>query len=80
MVNLTDCISINHNWCNSVNLPMLYTSMCDKVIEVENALDDVRQLLQGSHANDERAWKAEFCVVVQQLVEQDAGWKCVMAH
>ena len=59
---------------------MLYASMCDKVIEVENVLDDVRQLLQGSRTNDERAWKAEFCVVVQQLVEQDAGWKCVMVH
>ncbi|KIP02750.1 hypothetical protein PHLGIDRAFT_122177 [Phlebiopsis gigantea 11061_1 CR5-6] len=72
--NLTACISINHNWCNSVNLPMLYASMCDKVVEVENALDDIRQLLQASHPDDNRSWKAEFCTVVQQLVEQDAGW------
>ena len=73
--NLTPCISINHNWCNSANLRMLYSSMCDKVVEVENALDDVRQLLRASHADDEKTWKAEFRTVVQQLVEQDAGWK-----
>ena len=74
-MNLTDCISINHNWCNSVNIPMMYSSMCDKVVEVENALDDVRELLQTSHPDDERAWKSEFCAVVQELVKQDAGWK-----
>lgn len=54
---------------------MLYSSMCDKVVEVENALDDVRQLLQDSHPTDERTWKGEFRAVVQQLAEQDAGWK-----
>ncbi|EKM52981.1 uncharacterized protein PHACADRAFT_30100 [Phanerochaete carnosa HHB-10118-sp] len=72
--NLTACISINHNWCNSVGLPVLYSSMCDKVIEVEHALEDVRDMLRTSHSGDERAWKAEFCSVVQELVQQDAGW------
>ena len=48
MENLTACISINHNWCNSVNLPSLYDSMCAKVTEVEHALEDVKQLLSGS--------------------------------
>ncbi|KAI0954172.1 hypothetical protein AcV7_007480 [Taiwanofungus camphoratus] len=43
--NLTTCISINHNWCNAVNLPSLYAAMCAKVAEVERALEDVRELL-----------------------------------
>jgi hypothetical protein len=73
--NLTDCISINHNWCNSVNLPMLYSSMCDKVVEVEDALDDVRELLKSSQSRSDKLWEAEFCTIVQELVRQDAGWK-----
>ncbi|GJE99471.1 cupin-like domain-containing protein [Phanerochaete sordida] len=72
--NLTACVSINHNWCNSVNLPMLYDSMCEKVVEVEDALEDVRDMLRSSHLDDERAWKTEFRAVVQGLVQQDAGW------
>lgn len=56
---------------------MLYSSMCAKVVEVETALDDVRELLMKAHPDDETAWKSEFCAVVQQLVEQDAGWKYV---
>ncbi|KAI0695229.1 hypothetical protein BC835DRAFT_1273609 [Cytidiella melzeri] len=73
--NLTDCISINHNWCNSVNLPSLYTSMCDKVVEVENALDDVREMLMrpAKHTNS-TSWRREFTIVVQDVVKQDAGW------
>lgn len=76
VVNLTDCISINHNWCNSVNLPMLYASMCEKVEEVEHALEDVRDMLRASNSEGE-AWKREFSAVVQGLVQQDAGWKYV---
>ena len=75
MENITACISINHNWCNSVNLSMLYASMCEKVVEVEHALEDVRDMLRSSHPDDECAWRTEFCAVVQGLVQQDAGWK-----
>ncbi|KAH9901406.1 Clavaminate synthase-like protein [Cubamyces lactineus] len=75
--NLTDCISINHNWCNSVNLPSLYDSMCAKVLEVEHALEDVREMLEGSQttgpANPDR-WRAEWVAIVQDVVEKDAGW------
>ena len=52
--------------------------MCDKVVEVEHALEDVRDMLRTSHTNNERAWKTEFCAVVQELVQQDAGWKYVL--
>lgn len=48
--------------------------MCDKVEEVEQALDDVREMLKSS-ATDDEAWRREFTLVVQDLVKQDAGWK-----
>ncbi|KAI0664786.1 Clavaminate synthase-like protein [Cubamyces menziesii] len=79
--NLTDCISINHNWCNSVNLPSLYGSMCAKVLEVERALEDVREMLEGNYqATSEPAdpaadgWRVEWVAIVQDVVEKDAGW------
>ena len=79
VVNLTPCISINHNWCNSVNLPSLYTSMCDEVTRVEDALYDVRDMLVDSHRGKsddwEAVWKREFTKVVQDVTQQDAGWK-----
>ena len=88
MENLTACISINHNWCNSVNLPSLYDSMCAKVTEVEHALEDVKQLLSesatattettdSSAAELQKGWEHEWVAIVQDVVEKDAGWKYV---
>ncbi|KAF9811518.1 hypothetical protein IEO21_06569 [Rhodonia placenta] len=71
--NLTACISINHNWCNSVNLPALYASMCAKVEEVERALEDVQELL----AQNGTDWRGEWTRIVQDVVEKDAGWNWV---
>ncbi|KAK0541036.1 hypothetical protein OC835_000356 [Tilletia horrida] len=34
VLNLTDCISINHNWCNSYNLESMYDSMVEEVSAV----------------------------------------------
>ncbi|KAI9064456.1 Clavaminate synthase-like protein [Trametes sanguinea] len=74
--NLTDCISINHNWCNAVNLPSLYESMCAKVTEVEHALEDVREMLSQGSANTSNpdGWRGEWIAIVQDVVEKDAGW------
>ncbi|OCH91721.1 Clavaminate synthase-like protein [Obba rivulosa] len=72
--NLTACISINHNWCNAVNLPSLYSSMCAKVVEVERALDDVRELLAQNSTGDADDWVREWIHIVQDVVEKDAGW------
>ena len=52
--------------------------MCDKVVEVEDALSDVQDMLRSS-AQDGETWRREFTAVVQDLVKQDAGWKCVAA-
>ncbi len=86
MENLTACISINHNWCNSVNLPSLYDSMCAKVTEVEHALEDVKKLLSETAAfqatdvapsESQRSWEDEWIAICQDVVEKDAGWKYV---
>ena len=48
--------------------------MCEKVIEVEEALEDVQELLsKASPSGDE--WKVEWMKIVQDVVKQDAGWK-----
>ncbi|KAK7689646.1 hypothetical protein QCA50_007439 [Cerrena zonata] len=70
--NITHCISINHNWCNSVNLHSLYHSMCEKVVEVKEALQDVLEMLSHNQSDDE--WKAEWTKIVQDVVKHDAGW------
>ena len=80
-------MSINHNWCNAVNLSSLYAAMCDKVAEVEAALEDVRELLSRgradpgagvANASDGQDWRREWTSIVQDVVEKDAGWKCVL--
>ncbi|WFD18291.1 hypothetical protein MCAP1_000490 [Malassezia caprae] len=60
---------LNHNWCNSVNLTSMYTSMEEETDDVAAALSDVRGMMQG-----QRGWEAEFAALVQQVVQQDAGW------
>ena len=71
--NLTDCISINHNWCNSVNLPSMYAAICRRIVDVERELEDVRGLLSSNAKNQE--WEVEWMNIVQDVLEKDAGWK-----
>ena len=48
--------------------------MCDKVVEMEEALEDVKDLLcKSSSGLDD--WKIEWVRIVQDVVKQDAGWK-----
>lgn len=85
--NLTDAISLNHNWCNSVNLPRMYESMKEGMAEVKAALSDVEEMLseQGrgtSGAADGQEddgpppppWQFEFWRLVQLVSRCDAGW------
>lgn len=55
--------------------------MCAKVMEVEHALEDVRDLLsQGKGEGPNGAssdWNTEWIAIVQDVVEKDAGWKWV---
>lgn len=71
--NLTTCISINHNWCNSVNLPSMYAAICHRIVDVERELEDVRELLSLNPEN--REWEVEWMDIVQDVLEKDAGWK-----
>ena len=68
--NLTDCVSLNHNWCNSVNLLSMYDAMEQETDDVAEALSDVRAMLQET----DEAWRTEFTRTVQFVVQQDSGW------
>lgn len=47
--------------------------MCAEVIQVEAALEDVREILSKGQSDDE--WKLEWTRIVQDVVNRDAGWK-----
>lgn len=70
--NLTDAVSINRNWCNSVNLPSLYRSITEELAHVENSLSDVREMLREGKRDGE--WEGEFYELVQDVAVKDAGW------
>ncbi|CAO1625043.1 unnamed protein product [Parajaminaea phylloscopi] len=88
--NLTDAISLNHNWCNSVNLPRMYASMKQEMGEVKEALSDVEDMLRhgggggGITTSEERGgteevegrgpWQCEYWRLVQLVSRSDAGW------
>ncbi|KAK0530401.1 hypothetical protein OC834_003333 [Tilletia horrida] len=78
VLNLTDCISINHNWCNSYNLESMYDSMVEEVEDVEASLEDVRSMLQerdiSTSVSSSPDWQREWVGIVQQVARQDAGW------
>lgn len=72
-------ISINRNWCNSVNIRSMYEAMKAEVEATELALDDVRELIWTrrkdllSEVDRQREWEG----TVQEVVKQNAGWKSV---
>lgn len=65
-------ISINHNWANSVNLPSLFRCMCEEVEDTQEALSDVKQLLQRRLGEEEA--EKEWVQVVQDVMRKNAGW------
>ncbi|SPC65415.1 uncharacterized protein UHOD_00545 [Ustilago sp. UG-2017b] len=73
--NVTEAISINRNWCNSINLPSLYEAIKRELEHVEESLCDVRDMLSDSSGGkDGDEWKREFYVLVQDVAVKDAGW------
>ncbi|SPO20018.1 uncharacterized protein UTRI_00410_B [Ustilago trichophora] len=73
--NLTETISINRNWCNSVNLPSLYQSIVDELQHVEESLCDVKEMLSSNDSSATgEGWKEEFFTLIQDVAVQDAGW------
>jgi len=71
--NVTDCISLNHNWCNSVNLPSLYATMKDEVEDVSAAISDVKDMMRHA-SGDDKDWRVDWLREVDNLVKMDAGW------
>jgi Cupin-like domain len=75
VLNLTDCISINHNWCNSINLPSMYQAMKDEVQDVEKSLEDVKEMIRdGPRKPSDPPWQVEWTETVQNVARQDMGW------
>jgi len=78
--NITDCISLNHNWCNSVNLPSMYEAMKNEVDDVSEAISDVKEMIYDSHHNGatggygDQNWMVEWLRQVDNLVRMDSGW------
>ena len=58
--------------------------MIVKVAEVEEALDDVKELLAAQHTpaqhSDTHNWEREWIRIVQDVVEKDSGWKSVSIY
>ncbi|MCO5565541.1 hypothetical protein L7F22_019215 [Adiantum nelumboides] len=75
VINLTDCISLNHNWCNSCNIQSMYKSMCEEVEKTEEAISDVQTMLQDdASAANSLEWQFEWTKIVQNIVAMNAGW------
>lgn len=75
VTNLTEAISINRNWCNSVNLPSLYQAITVELDHVEESLCDVKEILQQNPSGEGgEEWKREFYELVQDVAVKDAGW------
>ena len=74
--NLSDCISINHNWCNSNCLLEMYKSMKVEIETVMESIEDVKLLLIENNTNDDNdhEWKIEWLKIVQDLTIKDSGW------
>ncbi|PWN24360.1 Clavaminate synthase-like protein [Jaminaea rosea] len=73
--NLSDCISLNHNWCNSVNLPRMYDAMKEEMGEVRYALRDVEEMLRTAGQGERGSpWQVEFWGLVAEVSRADAGW------
>lgn len=71
VINLTDCISINHNWANSTNIVSMYKAMCNHAEDVEVALSDVKELLSTKGGE----WQFEWVECVQNVLRGDSGWE-----
>ncbi|KAF8519376.1 Clavaminate synthase-like protein [Hysterangium stoloniferum] len=73
--NLTDTVSINHNWCNINNLPSIYKSLLSATADVKYALSDVHELLRTR--SDNPNWEREWSDIVQDVLKKDSGWDWV---
>ena len=68
-------ISLNRNWCNSVNLVQMFECMIISVRETEDALSDVKDVLVRRKKLDvEMDLDTEWNEIVQDVLIQNVGW------
>jgi len=68
-------ISINRNWCNEINLIKLFISMKESIKETENALSDIKKVLERRKKMDSSFdVEIEWDKVVQDVLIQNVGW------
>jgi hypothetical protein len=65
-------IPFSHNWSNEYNVETMYNVQVEATKRVENALDDVRDLLRDRVG---QGWEKQWRDVVEDVLEKDAGWK-----
>lgn len=64
--------SLNHNWCNSVNLPTMYNSMAEETALVRASIEDVESSLRSRGS---LGWEIEWQACVDDLMTKSSGWK-----
>ncbi|KAJ9109017.1 hypothetical protein QFC21_000343 [Naganishia friedmannii] len=83
--NMDFCISINQNFASSHIMPTIYHNLLHSLSRVEDAISDVKELLQeqalknaepsdAENTEETLSWEKEWFEQVQSLLEMDAGW------
>ena len=68
-------ISLNKNWCNSINLIQMFNCMKESVKETEDALGDVKEVLERRKKIDkEMDLEMEWNEIVQDVLIKNVGW------
>jgi hypothetical protein len=54
----------------------MYASMCEEVTHVEQALSDVKEMIQEQYrqSDDELDWQTEWTEAVQKVLRTNSGW------
>lgn len=68
-------ISLNKNWCNSINLIQMFNCIKESVKETEDALCDVKEVLERRKKIDkEMDLEMEWNEIVQDVLIKNVGW------
>merc|ERR1712137_953983 len=81
VINLTEVISINHNWGNSFNLHIMFDFLVSELDLVEKEIDDVKQMLFDNEIVDFKDQQSvinnsayiEWFDICQKLLKANSG-------
>uniref|UniRef100_A0A0V0JCQ3 Jumonji domain-containing protein 4 n=3 Tax=Schistocephalus solidus TaxID=70667 RepID=A0A0V0JCQ3_SCHSO len=74
VLNLTDCVSINHNWINACNVTLVWNHLRQQLREVKTSTDDVKSTPGWAEACQDclKAWEgwnyAEFFLLLKYVL------------